>query len=117
MLFRIDPESSTGLADQIAAQVRGSLASGQLVPGSRLPPAREVATGLDINMHTVLRAYSQLRDEGLIELRRGRGAQVRADVDVAGTVLDEQIRQLLAAANRLGVNAEQLVSQIRKVVS
>ena len=115
MLFRIDPESTSGLADQIAGQVRGALADGRLAPGGKLPPAREVAAGLAINMHTVLRAYAQLRDEGLLELRRGRGAQVRAEVDVAAAALDAQIRELLDAANRLGVSPEDLVTQIRKV--
>ncbi len=117
MLFRIDPESGAGLADQIAGPVRGAVVTGQLRPSSRLPAAREVAAGLEINMHTVLRAYSQLRDEGLIELRRGRGAQVRADIDVSVIGLDQQIRDLLEAANRLGLDAEQVVDQIRKVTS
>src|ERR1700712_1498534 len=109
MLFRIDPDSDIGLADQIAGQVRGALVAGHLLPGAKLPPAREGATGLAINMHTVLRAYSQLRDEGLIELRRGRGAQVRADVDVRAVGLDQQIRDLLEAASRLGLDSEQVV--------
>ena len=117
MLFRIDPESGTGLADQIAGQVRGALVAGDLRPGDKLPPAREVAVGLEVNMHTVLRAYSQLRDEGLIELRRGRGAQVRSDVDVRIAGLDQQIRDLLESASLLGLDAEQLVHQIRKVSS
>ncbi len=117
MLFRMDPESGTGLADQLAGQVRGALITGLLQPGARLPPAREVATGLAINMHTVLRAYSQLRDDGLIELRRGRGARVRTDVDVRTVGLDRQIRDLLDAAGRLGLDPEQVVEQIRRVTS
>ena len=115
MLFRIDPESVVGLADQLAGQVRGAVVAGVLPPGERLPPAREVAAGLGINMHTVLRAYSQLRDEGLIELRRGRGAQVRADLHVGAAVLDQQIRELLDAARRLGLGAEELVGEIRRL--
>src|ERR1700712_3016231 len=112
MLIRIDPDSGVGLADQIAGQVRGALVSGELGPGDKLPPAREVAAGLDVNMHTVLRAYSQLRNEGLIELRRGRGAQVRTDVDVRIAGLDQQIRDLLESAGRLGLDADELVQQI-----
>ncbi len=117
MLFRINPSSSVGLADQIAGQVRGALASGQIEAGTKLPAARDVAAGLDVNMHTVLRAYSQLRDEGLIELRRGRGAVVRADAYVGAAALDQQIRELLDAANRLGLNAEELVVEIRRLSS
>ena len=117
MLFRIDADSNVGLADQIAGQVRGAVASGQLVPGAKLPGARDVAAGLGINMHTVLRAYSQLRDEGLIDLRRGRGAAVRSDAHVGAAVLDQQIRELLDAARRLGFNSEELVGEIRRLSS
>lgn len=119
MLFRVDPHSAIGLADQIAAQVRGAVAEGRLSPGDRLPPAREVAAGLEVNMHTVLRAYAQLREEGLVELRRGRGAHVRADVDPGRATQDlarlhQQIGDLVATARRLGLTQEQLLAEIRR---
>lgn len=117
MLIRIDPASGVGLSDQIAAQVRGALADGRLAPGEKLPPARELARGLDVNMHTVLRAYAQLRDEGLVDLRRGRGATVREGAgapvrDLAA--LHDHIRALLEEAARLGVGTDELIDQIRK---
>ncbi|HET7387132.1 MAG TPA: GntR family transcriptional regulator [Nocardioidaceae bacterium] len=115
MWFRVDPTSAVGLADQIAARVRAALLESRLTPGDRLPPAREVARGLDINMHTVLRGYAILRDEGLIELRRGRGARVRTDVDVDLTDLRQQIRALVGAAQRLGISREGLITEMRKV--
>ena len=115
MLFGVDPQSPVGLADQIASQVRGALVSGRLQPGDRLPPARELASGLDVNMHTVLRAYSALRDEGLIELRRGRGAHVRGTVDLDAVRLDEQVRDLVRAASRLGMSKAQLLRQVEAV--
>lgn len=117
MLFSVDPDSPDTLADQIAGQVRGALAAGRLEPGDRLPPAREVAAGLTVNMHTVLRAYAVLRDEGLIELRRGRGAQVRATVDAEAVDLDQRIRELVAAAGRLGIGTAQLVRQVEQAAS
>lgn len=103
-----------GLADQIANQVRGAVVSGRLKPADKLPPAREVAAGLDVNMHTVLRAYAVLRDEGLIELRRGRGAQVRATLNRELVDLDQQIRRLIDAANRLGIPRTELLHHIEK---
>ncbi len=115
MLFRIDPISSVGLAEQIAAQVRGALASGAAKPGDRLPPARQLAAGLEVNMHTVLRAYATLRDEGLIDIRPGRGAQIRADADGAGVALSEQIRQLIRTAGRLGISRDELIGHIKEV--
>lgn len=76
MLIRIDASSDRALYDQIADAVRAEIASGRIVSGQVLAPAKEIAAGLDVNQHTVLRAYQLLRDEGLVDLRRGRGAVV-----------------------------------------
>lgn len=117
MLIRVDPSSPQGLADQIAAQVRAALIGGTLTAGDKLPPARELAAGLDVNMHTVLRAYAALRDEGLVELRRGRGAHVRADLGPADrdrVALRRQVRDLLEQAARIGITPDQLIAEIRE---
>lgn len=112
MLFRIDHASRQPLHEQVAACVRRALADGTLTPGDRLPSARELAASLDINMHTVLRAYSTLRDEGLVELRRGRGAVVTGappDAEV-----EELLRSLLAAGRRHGLTPAELAARIQK---
>ena len=84
-------------------QVRAAIASDDLAPGERLPPARELAKSLRVNMHTVLRAYQQLRDEGLIEMRQGRGAFVREDAGVTLLRVSELASQLVAEAKKLGM--------------
>jgi DNA-binding transcriptional regulator YhcF (GntR family) len=76
VLIRIDPTSATPLHRQLASGIRASIVDGRLAGGERLPAARELAASVGVNMHTVLRAYRTLRDEGLIELHRGRGAVV-----------------------------------------
>lgn len=76
MLIRIDPADPRPLHAQIELQVREAIGDGSLQPGERLPPARELAGDLGVNVHTVLKAYGSLRDSGLIELRPRRGAVV-----------------------------------------
>jgi GntR family transcriptional regulator len=76
VLIRIDPTSATPLHRQLSSGIRASIVDGRLAGGERLPAARALAASVGVNMHTVLRAYGTLRDEGLIELHRGRGAVV-----------------------------------------
>jgi GntR family transcriptional regulator len=81
--------------------------------GDRLPSARELAESLEVNVHTVLHAYQELRDEGLVELRRGRGAVLteRADA-LAG--LEAHVRGLVDEAHRLGVSVQTLKTLIQE---
>jgi GntR family transcriptional regulator len=114
MFFRVDPASAVSIAQQLAVQVRSAVADGSLAPGSRLPPARELAEALDINMHTVLRAYAHLRDDGILEMRQGRGASVRADAAAGTPRLVELADALLAEARKLGVALPDVLTLIQK---
>ncbi|CCI52230.1 GntR family transcriptional regulator [Nostocoides jenkinsii] len=107
MLLRIDPTSPTPLFDQLAQAIRGGLAAGEIAPGDRLPAARELAASLGINMHTVLRSYAALRDDGVIHLRRGRGAVV-VDAPPGRLEIREAAAQLLAAGRRNGLSLNQI---------
>lgn len=111
MLIVIDPASSVALHEQIAAAARRAIAEGQVSAGDRLPAARDLAESLQVNMHTVLRAYNALRDEGLIELRRGRGAVVLAHSPPPPEVNDA-VADLVARARKHGIGARTLHAQI-----
>lgn len=114
MLFRIDHSSPQPLGDQIASCVRGAIADGGVRAGERLPSARELAASLEVNMHTVLRGYQRLRAEGLIELRRGRGAVVTGGTNPAGAArLLTSVHQLVADGRSLGLADEEVLELVR----
>lgn len=113
MLFRIDAAADVPLFAQLAASVRADAAAGRIRPGDRLPAAREVAGALRLNIHTVLHAYQLLRDEGLIELRRGRGAVVTAQAEIAAA-LRREIDDIAHRATRAGLTPDALASLIRE---
>ena len=114
MFWRIDTTSEQTLADQLAAQVRRAVTTGQVEPGERLPSARELAAMLDINLHTVLRAYQALRDEGVLELRRGRGATIAANAAVSSAHLHARARDLVAEGRRTGVDLQNLLDAVAR---
>ena len=107
MLIRLDPGSASSLNEQIAASIRRSIADGDLAPGDRLPPAKQLAAGIDVNMHTVLKAYGRLRDEGLVEMRRGRGVTV-VDRPADFADLVDRTRALVDDARRAGLSSDEI---------
>lgn len=114
MLWSIDQAGQSPLHEQIAVSVRRALADGSLVPGERLPPASELAAVLDVNPNTVLRAYRRLRDDGVLEFRRGRGVRVCADAAARGVVIDAA-KQLLAIGQAHGYTPSGLVALIEEL--
>lgn len=108
MLVRVDLSSAEPLHEQIAAQLRRALSEAKVRTGEHLPPARELAAALDVNMHTVLRAYATLRDEGLVEMRRGRGVTVCDSGGRGRARVVELARELLAEATRQGLGIREL---------
>ena len=113
MLIRVDPASDVPLFAQVAASVRADAATGSLRPGDRLPSARDVAVALGVNLHTVLRAYQELRDEGLVDMRRGRGAVVTDAAEPLAQLRDDVVA-LTARARALGLSPDMLATLVKE---
>ena len=116
MLLTVDPSSPTPLFQQVADGVRAEVIRGTLQAGSRLPSAKELAAALHLNLHTVLKAYQLLRDEGLLDLRRGRGAVLTAQAAMLGD-LAAAVPQLVARAKAAGIGAPALSALIKEEYS
>lgn len=108
---RIDPTASTPLYEQVAAEVRRAIAEGEAKPGERLPLAKDLATVLGVNTNTVLRALRLLQQEGLLELRRGRGITV-AGTPERGAVLSK-VSELVRFARSQGYKPDELIEMIK----
>jgi GntR family transcriptional regulator len=109
---KIDPSEPVPLYEQVAAEIRRAIADGEAGPGQRLPLARDLATVLGVNTHTVLRALRALRDEGLLEFRRGRGITV-AGTPQRGAVMTK-INELITFARQQGYGREELIAMIEQ---
>jgi len=103
---------------QIGVRVKEQLARGDLVPGEKLPSARDLAALLSVNPNTVAHAYERLEADGVIETKRGLGTFIREDAPVAGTkkeTLDAAARRFVNDTHRLGVSVEEAVSALKEV--
>ena len=112
--MEIDHSSSVPLHEQVAAAVRRAIADGEVLSGERLPPARDLAAVLGVNTNTVFRALRTLRDEGLLEFRRGRGVTVTG-IGPERSALMAKARELVALARRCGYRPEELAEIIARV--
>lgn len=109
----IDRSDPVPLHDQVAAQIRRAIADGEAGPGDRLPLAKDLAAVLGVNKNTVLRALHLLRDEGLLEFRRGRGISV-SGTPQRGAVL-ARVRELVEYASRHGYSRAEIIQMITEL--
>jgi GntR family transcriptional regulator len=113
MLRDIDRSDPTPLHDQVAAQIRRAIADGEARAGERLPPARDLAAVMGVNANTVLRAMRVLREEGLLEFRRGHAIRV-AGTPQRGAVVT-RARDLVRFARQQGYQADELIAIIQSL--
>jgi GntR family transcriptional regulator len=111
--MKIDRDEQVALHDQVAAEIRKAIAEGEAAPGERLPLAKDIAAVLGVNKNTVLRAMHILRDEGLLEFRRGRGVTV-VGAPERGLVVC-QAREFLALARRYGYRRNDVLRLIEEL--
>ncbi len=103
MIVHLDAESALPVFEQLRSQIERLIASGQLRPGTKLPPIRQLATDLGLARGTVNKVYDALAREGLVETAGRHGTIVLDGSHVTTSKTD-----LAAAADTLAVVVRQL---------
>lgn len=110
MIIEIDFQSDEAFYVQIQNQIIRGIATDVLREGDVLPSVRQMADMVGINMHTVNKAYSMLRQEGFIQLDRRKGAVISLDMDKARDLLKlkDTLELLLARSSCKNITREEV---------
>jgi GntR family transcriptional regulator len=115
MYIVVDENDRRPIYQQVVDEIKNLIARGELREGAALPPVRQVAADLGVNLNTIATAYRELQREGLINVRHGSGAIVaRSSVQQGKT--DDELRKPLRAALTQMVLAGLARSEIMSVV-
>lgn len=120
MYIQLDFESDIPIYEQLKNEIIIGIAKKQLLPGERLPSVRGLAGDIGINLHTVNKAYNQLKNEGFLLIHRQRGVVVnpegtpKAD-DIYKQRLITTLRPLIAEALCRGINKEESYEMLENI--
>ena len=116
MYVTVDERDSRPLYQQLVDEIKTLIARGELGEGTLLPPVRQVASDLGVNLNTVAFAYRRLQKEGLIRVRHGSGAVV-----ISQTVKDKpedrhriQLRTAITQLVLAGLKAPEIKAMINQ---
>ena len=117
MLIEIDFQSEEAIYMQLRNQIILGIATAVIHEGDELPSVRQLAEDIGINMHTVNKAYSVLRQEGFVTIDRRKGAVVAVDVDKlqAMAEMKQQLRVLLAKAYCQDISREEVCGMVDEI--
>ena len=110
MIIKIDFESDEAIYIQLRNQIIMGIATDRIHEGDSLPSVRQLADNIGINMHTVNKAYTVLKQEGFIKLDRRRGAVIALDIDKIRSIerLREELSVLLARSVCKNISREEV---------
>ena len=117
MFIEIDFNSDEALYLQLRNQIIIGIATSQYQEGDELPSVRQLADTIGINMHTVNKAYSVLRQEGFVKVDRRRGAVIAIDIDKLQAMeeLKKDMQVLLAKSRCKKISKEEVHALIDEI--
>ena len=119
MVIEIDFNSDEALYLQLRNQIIMGIATSQFREGDSLPSVRQLADSIGINMHTVNKAYTVLKQEGYVKVDRRRGAVIAIDEDKARTLaeLKQGLQVIIARGSCKNVSKEEILELIEEIYS
>ena len=117
MIIEIDFNSDQALYLQLCNQIIMGIATAQFREGDSLPSVRQLADSIGINMHTVNKAYSVLRQEGYVKVDRRKGAVIAIDVDRMRTLenLKRELQVILAKSSCKNISKVEIHELIEEI--
>ena len=119
MVIKIDFQSEEALYMQLRNQIILGIATSVIQEGDSLPSVRQLAGDIGINMHTVNKAYSLLRQEGFLTIDRRKGAVIALDVDKMEAIneIKNNLRVILAKAHCKNISADEVHELVDEIFS
>ena len=119
MYITIDGADKRPIYQQVADEIKSLIARGELEEGLTLPPVRQVASDLGVNLNTIAQAYRELKKEGLVRVRHGSGAVVVSKVvrDQSDSELRKQLRRALTHLALAGLPRTEIVAIVNEEVA
>ncbi len=117
MIIEVDFNSDEALYIQLYNQIIMGIATSQFQEGDSLPSVRQMADSIGINMHTVNKAYTVLKEEGFVKVDRRRGAVIAIDADRMRTLeeLKKQLQVILAKSICKNISKEEIHELIEEI--
>ncbi len=117
MIIEIDFNSEEALYLQLRNQIIMGIATAKFQEGDALPSVRQLADDIGINMHTVNKAYTVLKQEGFVKVDRRRGAVIALDINKIRALeeMNEDLRVILAKGICKGISREEVHRMIDEV--
>ena len=117
MIIEIDFNSEEALYLQLTNQIILGIATARFQEGDALPSVRQLADDIGINMHTVNKAYTVLKQEGFVKVDRRRGAVIALDINRRKALqeMDDELRNSLAKAICKGISKEEVHQMVEEI--
>jgi len=119
-MLRVDSNAALPVYEQIREQVVRMVVAGTLLPGTRMPTIRQLASDLHLAKGTVAKAYALLESHGVVESRGHKGtfileptAALGSDAVVIGDGLSRAAEEFVIAARQMGVDQERAVAEVQ----